>query len=123
MFSIERLTMWSITLALGAASAASAGTPLGHVEQRGAGPTPVVLISGLACDWTVWEDFMDRNTERFTMYAVTLPGMAGTDAPPKPEAEGGTPWLDATALVTPGPRSFPKRSRRERRSTRTNRGA
>ncbi len=95
MLLAERCTLWTLTAAL-AASTAHAGVPLGHIETRGTGPTPVVLIAGLACDWTVWDAFMSRNGDQFTMYAVTLPGMAGTQAPPKPATEGGTPWMDST---------------------------
>lgn len=95
MRMFESVTVWAC-VATAAASSAAAKTPLGHVEQRGTGPTPMVLIAGVACDWTVWEAFMDRNKDAYTMYAVTLPGMAGTTAPPKPETEGGTPWFDAS---------------------------
>jgi pimeloyl-ACP methyl ester carboxylesterase len=55
--------------------------PLEHVEVRGEGPVPVILLPGLGCDWTVWEQFMQRNASRYTMYAVTLPGMRGGEAP------------------------------------------
>ena len=85
---------------------AEAQVPLGHVEIRGSGPLPMVLISGPTLDWRYWEDFMDRNSDVYTMYAVTLPGMSGSEAMPspplwrppdredrkKPPLE--TPWLD-----------------------------
>jgi len=57
-------------------------TPVVHVEVRGKGPIPVVLIPDVGYDWTVFDTFMDRNSERYTMYAVTLAGMAGTEPPP-----------------------------------------
>lgn len=85
---------------------ADALVPLGHVEIRGDGPIPMVLISGPTLDWRYWEAFMDRNGDAYTMYAVTLPGMSGSPAmvqPPlwrpadreklnQPPLE--TPWLD-----------------------------
>lgn len=83
-----------------ATAAAPAVVPLGHVETRGAGPTHLVLIGGLACDWTVWAPFMERNADRYTMHAVTLPGMAGSPAPEARSLEEAsaeptaTPWLD-----------------------------
>ena len=69
-------------------------TPLAHVEARGSGPVDMVLIPGLGMDWTVWDEFMERNKARYTMYAVTLPGFAGAAAPPVPDSNAGTPWMD-----------------------------
>lgn len=74
------------------------------VETRGTGPIQLVLVPGLSCDWTVWDAFMKRNAEKYTMHAVTLPGFGGRAAPPAP-AEGAkfsdTLWLTASerALV------------------------
>lgn len=70
-------------------------TPLPHVEVSGTGPVPVVLIPGLACDWTVFKSFMARNAPRYTMHAVTLPGFGGSQPPPVPaEATGADDvWL------------------------------
>lgn len=80
-----------------------APAPLAHVEVRGTGPTALILIPDVACDWTVWEPFMNRNLERFTMYAVTLPGF-GSSRPPRPPAEGGklsdAPWLVSAQRAT-----------------------
>ncbi|MCB9838053.1 MAG: alpha/beta hydrolase [Phycisphaeraceae bacterium] len=85
---------------------AEAKVPLGHVEVRGSGPVPMVLIAGPTLDWRYWEGFMDRNAEAYTMYAVTLPGMSGSRPMPTPrlwrprerkDRENpplGTPWLD-----------------------------
>jgi pimeloyl-ACP methyl ester carboxylesterase len=70
-------------------------TPFGHVEQHGEGPIPMVLIPGLVTDWTIYRGFMERNAARYTMFAVTLPGFGGTEAPPDPGAPfsaGG--WLE-----------------------------
>lgn len=69
---------------------------IAHVEQRGTGPVPVVLIPGINCDWTVYESFMERNKDRYTMYAVTLPGFGGTEPPPstKDDKPSDGAWLD-----------------------------
>jgi pimeloyl-ACP methyl ester carboxylesterase len=74
-------------------------TPLGNlgaVEKRGRGPIPMILIADLRTDWSLYRSFMDRNAERYTMYAVTLPGYGGTPAPPRPETLDlkTTPWWD-----------------------------
>ncbi len=68
-------------------------TPVAHVETRGTGSVHLVLVPGLACDWTVWEPFMSRHAERYTMHALTLPGFAGSAAPPAPNAEQAK-WSD-----------------------------
>lgn len=77
-------------------------TPLAHVETVGTGEAQLILIPGWMCDWSVWDEFMRRNADRYTMRAVTLPGFVG-EAPPsdddaQPLAE--TPWLNnAVAAV------------------------
>lgn len=70
-------------------------TPLAHVETRGTGPVHIILIPGVGFDWTVFESFMDRNKERYTMHAVTLPGFGGSTPPAA--AEGST-WEDGAWL-------------------------
>jgi pimeloyl-ACP methyl ester carboxylesterase len=74
-------------------------TPLGNlgaVEKRGRGPIPLILIADIRTDWSLYRNFMDRNAERYTMYAVTLPGYGGAPAPPRPETLDlkSTPWWD-----------------------------
>lgn len=60
-------------------------SPLAHVEQRGTGPINLILIPGLACDWRVFDAFMDRNKDGYRMWAVTLPGFGGSSPPPLPK--------------------------------------
>src|SRR5262249_35539798 len=74
-------------------------TPLGNlgaVEKRGRGPIPMILIAEIRTDWSLYRSFMDRNAERYTMYAVTLPGYGGSPAPHRPETLDlkATPWWD-----------------------------
>lgn len=76
---------------LGAGPARADGPTLGTVEVRGKGPVPMVLIPGLACDWSVYKAFMERNADRYTMYAVTL---AGFDLSDPPKLAEGTPPSD-----------------------------
>lgn len=56
-------------------------TPIAHVEKRGSGPIPIIMVPGIACEWSVWDTFMTRNAERYTMHAVTLPGFGGSNPP------------------------------------------
>jgi pimeloyl-ACP methyl ester carboxylesterase len=87
-------------LTSGAYQAASQKTAapgqLGHVEKRGRGPVPMLLIADAVSDWTIYQTFMERHTDRYTMYAVTLPGYGGTPPPPAPQFfdPAATPWLD-----------------------------
>ena len=75
-------------------------TPFPEVVVSGDGPVPMVLLPGVPTDWTLWEGFMERNSERYTMHAVTLPGMRGTQAPPEYERLGGTPWFTNALRAT-----------------------
>lgn len=73
---------------------------LGAVEVIGTGPVPLILIPGAPLGGEVWRGFATRNASRYTSYLVTLPGYAGTAAPP---TDGRTPrpWSDGVeaALV------------------------
>jgi pimeloyl-ACP methyl ester carboxylesterase len=73
--------------------ASSSGT-LPEVVRRGTGPIDVLLIPGWGFGAEVFESFMRANEARFRMVAVTLPGFAGTAAPPMPPA--GTSYGHAT---------------------------
>ena len=87
-----RAAIAALTLpAVLATPALAAHEGLAHVETRGEGDTHLLLVPGLLCDWTVWESFMERNAERYTMHAVTLPGFGGTEPPPEPEATRARP--------------------------------
>jgi pimeloyl-ACP methyl ester carboxylesterase len=68
----------------------------GHVEKRGAGPIPLVLIPGGGFGWEVFESFMGRHEKEYTMFAVSLAGMGGTPAPPMPPE--GTSYGEQTWL-------------------------
>jgi pimeloyl-ACP methyl ester carboxylesterase len=76
--------------------AAATVTPLAHVEERGTGAIPMILVPGLSCDWRVYDAFMTRNTDKYKMYAVTLPGFGGSAPPPLPE---GTSPMDGAWLA------------------------
>jgi pimeloyl-ACP methyl ester carboxylesterase len=65
----------------------------GHVEKVGRGPRALVLIPCLGCDWRSYDELMARNASRFTMYAITWPGMGDTP-PPEPLPAGRTPLWD-----------------------------
>lgn len=93
----NRLTLAAAAILTLAASVAHALTPVAHVESRGGGPATMVLVPGWTCDWTVWEGFMSRNAERYTMHALTLPGFGGSKAPPLNLEDKGTPWIDNAA--------------------------
>lgn len=72
---------------------------IAHVERRGQGPVLLVLIAGAPFGWRAWEGFMERNAERYTMFAVTPAGYDGTPPPAMPEKEhedhAERPWTEA----------------------------
>jgi pimeloyl-ACP methyl ester carboxylesterase len=65
-----------------------------EVVRRGNGPVDLLLIPGWGFGAEVFESFMRANEARYRMVAVTLPGFAGTAAPPMPPP--GTSYADAT---------------------------
>lgn len=67
---------------------------LGHVEKRGHGPVPMVLISGGGFGWDVFEPLMEATAGEYTSWAVSLPGMGGT--PPLPMPPEGTSYGEQT---------------------------
>jgi len=69
---------------------------LGKVEKFGRGPVTLILLADIRTDGSLYQGFIERNLDRYTMYAVTLPGYGGTPAPPKPATLdlSATPWWD-----------------------------
>lgn len=65
----------------------------GRVERTGHGPVPLILFPCLGCDGRSFDQFMARNAERYTMYAVTWPGMGDT-ALPEVDRSRNTPFFD-----------------------------
>lgn len=58
---------------------------LGKVEKRGTGPRGMILVAGLGFSGEVFEKFAGSREDRFSIYAVTLPGFGKTPAPPMPK--------------------------------------
>jgi pimeloyl-ACP methyl ester carboxylesterase len=61
---------------------------------------PLILIPGGPHTWEVWRGFAERNAERYTMYAVTLPGYGGTAVPQLSASDSieGRAWT--TGVIT-----------------------
>jgi pimeloyl-ACP methyl ester carboxylesterase len=73
---------------------------IAHVEVRGNGPIPMILIPGVACDWTIYDTFMTRNAQKYTMYAITLPGFGGSPPPADPKLPATSDaWLTNAELA------------------------
>ena len=73
---------------------------LGAVVERGHGPVDMILVSGFGLGASAFEGFMNRNTARYHMLAVTLPGFESTAAPPMPPpgtSYGEQTWTRAAA--------------------------
>ena len=59
------------------------GTPFGslvEIKKMGSGPIPVILIPEYRKNWSVYEDLMQHAQDRYTYYAITLPGYNNTPA-------------------------------------------
>lgn len=71
---------------------------LAQIEKRGRGAIPMILIAPPGYDWTIYQTFMQRNADRYTMYGVTLPGSGNTPLPalPKTFDPSATPWWSST---------------------------
>lgn len=59
---------------------------LGSIRTVGTGSRHMILIPGLGFGGDVFDDFMARRVDRFTMRAITLAGFGGTAAPAMPPA-------------------------------------
>jgi pimeloyl-ACP methyl ester carboxylesterase len=57
---------------------------LGGVVCAGTGTQAMILIPGLGFGGNVFSEFMQGLADQCRMYAVTIPGMGGTPAPPCP---------------------------------------
>lgn len=70
--------------------------PIERWEVVGDGAIDIVMIPGLACDGTVFNDFMQARSRLYRFHALTLPGMAGTTPPAGADQMNfaGTPWID-----------------------------
>ena len=97
----------TLTLAFGIGGAAGAAARLavvfdkfarpavfGEVRVVGTGPTPLILMPCLGCDWRAFDEFMERNKERYVMYSVTWPGMGRTALPDVRRSTSVSPLLD-----------------------------
>jgi len=70
----------------------------GRVDKVGHGPQAMILIPGIGFGGGIFKEFMSAHENEFTMYAITLPGMDGTPAPPCPPESvsfGEQPWTNA----------------------------
>jgi pimeloyl-ACP methyl ester carboxylesterase len=76
---------------------------LGDVRRTGDGAETMLLIPGFGFGGDVFSALTTAWSERFTMWAVTLPGFGGTPAPPTPPAAtsfGEQTWTRAAGDAT-----------------------
>ena len=92
---------WRSTLILGvvlvhgialALPSAAASPTLGELAVVGHGPTTLLVVPCASCRWRSFESFAERNAERFTTVAVTLPGYGGTPLPDLPRWSRDGAW-------------------------------
>ena len=65
---------------------------LGEVYKLGTGDKKLLLIPCASCRWRSFDEFMERNKAKYTMYAVTLPGYGGTNPPDLPKWSSNALW-------------------------------
>lgn len=58
--------------------------PITDYHIAGSGSDTLLLIPCMSCRWNEWETFMERNQDRYTMFAITVPGFGGTPVPDLP---------------------------------------
>ncbi len=63
-----------------APAARPATLAIATVAIHGTGPIPMILVPGLSCDASIYDEFVKRNESAYTMYCVTLAGFGGTPA-------------------------------------------
>lgn len=65
---------------------------LPEVVEMGEGSETLLLIPCMSCRWNEWQEFMERNQEKYRMFAITVPGYGGTPFPDLPKNTEKTPW-------------------------------
>lgn len=75
------------------AEAPTAGA-LPEVQKRGSTGPVLLLIPCFSCRWRSFETFMERNADKYSMFAVTLPGMGGTARPMLPVDPDSAVWRE-----------------------------
>ena len=63
-------------------------------EISGEGDVTLLLIPCMSCRWRQFDEFMQRNADRYRMIAVTLPGFGGTPLPDLPYQPDEKLWRD-----------------------------
>lgn len=61
---------------------------------EGTGNETLLLIPCMSCRWNEWEEFIERNRDRYTMYAITPPGFGGSPPPQFSGYTSNTPYRD-----------------------------
>ncbi len=75
---------------------------LGRVDKIGHGRQGMILIPGLGFSGSIFKGFMSAHEADYTMYAVTLAGFGGTQAPPCPPEStsfGEQTWTNAAVVA------------------------
>lgn len=57
---------------------------LNNVKKVGTGKKDLILVAGWGFDGSVFNYFVKKNTKKFTMHIVTLPGFGNQNSPPIP---------------------------------------
>lgn len=82
-----------LLMAIACLTPAKAGEErFGHVEKVGTAGPPLILVPCLGCDWRSFDEVMERNKNRYRMYAVSWPGMGKSALPELSRRHKGSEW-------------------------------
>lgn len=67
---------------------------LGEVHIAGQGDRTLLLIPCMSCRWRAFDSFVERNSDRYRLIAVTMPGFGGSPVPNLPLNSGDPLWQE-----------------------------
>lgn len=72
---------------------------LGKMTKMGFGKQSMILIPGIGFGGDIFNNFMEENKDKYTMYSVTAAGFGNTQAPPIPDTSSKyseQTWINGT---------------------------
>jgi len=83
LLNAENAGIWSIT----------------DYKIQGTGEANILILPCMSCRWRSFDTFMERNKDRYTMYAITVPGFGGSKVPELPMWSDQPVWQENALLA------------------------